>query len=87
MTPLRKFPKNVRDLGKLTVAKGLKTLPKVQKIAQSGHTATVMVIHLASFVELSHGQRSFIKNVKIFGHSWAAIHNAQKTFVKFWQKR
>ena len=39
LTPLRKLPKNVRDLGKLIVAKGLKKLPKVQKIAQSGHTA------------------------------------------------
>ena len=28
----------MRDLGKLIVAKGLKKLPKVQKIAQSGHT-------------------------------------------------
>ena len=27
------------DLGKLIVAKGLKKLPKVQKIARSGHTA------------------------------------------------
>ena len=26
------------DLGKLIVAKGLKKLPKVQKIARSGHT-------------------------------------------------
>ena len=26
------------DLGKLIVAKGFKKLPKVQKIAQSGHT-------------------------------------------------
>ena len=32
------MPKNVRDLGKLIVAKGFKKLPKVQKIAQSGHT-------------------------------------------------
>ena len=39
LTPLQKFPKNVRDLGKLFVAKGLKKLPKVQKIARSGHTA------------------------------------------------
>ena len=65
----------MRDLGKLTLAKGFKNLLKVQKIAQSGHTATVMVIHLASFVELSHGQRTYIKNVKIFGHSWAALHH------------
>ena len=27
------------DLGKLIVAKGFKNLPKVQEIAQSGHTA------------------------------------------------
>ena len=38
LTPLQKLPKNVRDLGKLIVAKGLKKLPKVQKIAHSGHT-------------------------------------------------
>ena len=38
LAPLQKVPKNVRDLGKLIVAKGFKKLPKVQKIAQSGHT-------------------------------------------------
>ena len=38
LTPLHKLPKNVRDLGILIVAKGFKNLPKVQKIAQSGHT-------------------------------------------------
>ena len=32
--------KVVRDLGKLIVAKGFKKLPNVQKIAQSGHTAS-----------------------------------------------
>ena len=31
LTPLQKLPKNVRDLGKLIVAKGFKKLPKVQK--------------------------------------------------------
>jgi len=39
LTPLQKLPKNVKDLGKLVVAKGFKKLHKVQKIAQSGHTA------------------------------------------------
>ena len=34
----KKLPKNVGDLGKLIVTKGIKKLPKVQKIAQSGHT-------------------------------------------------
>ena len=38
LTPLLKLPKNVEDLGKLIVAKGLKKLPKVKKIAQCGHT-------------------------------------------------
>ena len=38
LTPLQNLPKNVEDLGKLIVAKDLKKLPKVQKIAQSGHT-------------------------------------------------
>ena len=39
LTPLQKLPKNVWDLGKIIVAKGFKKLHKVQKIAQSGHTA------------------------------------------------
>ena len=36
---LQKLPKNVGDLDKLIVAKGFKKWLKVQKIAQSGHTA------------------------------------------------
>ena len=38
LTPLQKLPKNVGELGKLIVAQGFKKLPKVQKIAKSGHT-------------------------------------------------
>ena len=38
LTHLQKLPKNVGDLGKLIVAKGFEWLPKVQYIAQSGHT-------------------------------------------------
>ena len=38
MTPLQKLPKNEGDLGKLIVSTDFKKLPKVQKIAQSGHT-------------------------------------------------
>ena len=37
LTPLQNLPRNVGDLAKLIVAKGFKKLPKVQKIAQSGH--------------------------------------------------
>ena len=39
LTPLQKLTKNVGDLGKFIVAKCFELLPKVQKIAQSGHTA------------------------------------------------
>ena len=35
------MPKNVGDLVKLIVGKGFEKLPKLQKIAQSGHTAPV----------------------------------------------
>ena len=35
-----KLPKNGEDWGKLIVAKGFKRLPKVQNIAQSGHTGS-----------------------------------------------
>ena len=46
LTPLQKLPKNVEDLGKLIVAKGLKKLPKVQKITQSGHTDTTVLQYI-----------------------------------------
>ena len=36
---LQKLIKNVGDLGKIIVVKCFEWLPKVQKIAQSGHTA------------------------------------------------
>ena len=38
LAPLQKLPKNVKDLGKLIVPKGIKKLLKVQKIANYGHT-------------------------------------------------
>ena len=39
LTPFQNLPKNGEDWGKLFFAKGFKKLPKVQNIAQSGHTA------------------------------------------------
>ena len=38
LTPLQKLPNNVGNLGKIIVASSFEWLPKVQKIAQSGHT-------------------------------------------------
>ena len=44
LTPLQKLPSNVGDLGKIIVATGLEWLPKVQKIAQSGHTGRQRIL-------------------------------------------
>ena len=38
LAPLQKLPNNVGNLGKII---GFDLLPKVQKIAQSGHTVTM----------------------------------------------
>ena len=45
LAPLQKLRKNVGDSGKLIVAKGFKKLPKVQKIANSGHTGCEVRSH------------------------------------------
>ena len=45
LTPLQNLPENVGDLGQLVVAKGFEKLPKVQKIAKSGHTS--LMSHLS----------------------------------------
>ena len=42
LTPLQNLPRNVGDLGILIYAKGFKKLPKVQKIAKSGHTDRII---------------------------------------------
>ena len=39
LAPLQKLRNNVGDLGKIILTTIFKWLPKVQKIAQSGHTA------------------------------------------------
>ena len=54
------MPKNVGDLGKLIVAKGFKKSPKVQKIANSGHTV------LEHWNNLNLGRPALFKFVKIF---------------------
>ena len=42
LATLQKLPNNVGNLGKIIVATGFELLPKVQKIAQSGHTAAYL---------------------------------------------
>ena len=39
LTPLHKLSKNQSNLGKIIVATRFESLPKMQKIAQFGHTA------------------------------------------------
>ena len=41
LSNLQILPMNEGDFGKIVVAKGFEKLPKVQYIAQSGHTARV----------------------------------------------
>ena len=38
LTPLQKMPNNVGEFGKIIVDTSFEWLPKVQKIAKSGHT-------------------------------------------------
>ena len=45
LTALPRLPKNVGDLGNVIVAKFFKKLPKVQKIVQSGNTATDAILN------------------------------------------
>ena len=39
---MKDLPRNVGDLGKLIAAQGFKKVPKVQKIAKSGHLRLIL---------------------------------------------
>ena len=60
----------MRDLGKLIVAKGFKKLPKVQKIAQSGHTAAIPSFNPSLF-------RMQKTDFKCFHRPWLLPRNGQ----------
>ena len=49
LTALQKLPNNVGNLGKLIVVTGFEKLPKVQLIAQSGHTDSRALSHTENF--------------------------------------
>ena len=49
LTPLQKLPSYVGNSGKIIVATGFEWLPKVQKIALSGHTVCWSVFQLPGF--------------------------------------
>ena len=77
LTPLQKLPKNEEDWGKIIVAKGFKKLPKVQNIAQSGHTGWAPTKKILTFfkfcIVLIPGKFHFYDDVggseKMFGKS------------------
>ena len=56
LTPLQKLPKNVGNSGKIIVAIGFEWLPKVQKIAKSGHTDCNHLLqpHASNAVRVNH---------------------------------
>ena len=49
LAPLQKLPNNVDNLGKIIVATGFELLPKVQKIAQSGHAAASYLSNISLY--------------------------------------
>ena len=49
LTPLQKLPNYVGDLGKIIFSTSFELLPKVHKIAQSGHTGANPVVQLISW--------------------------------------
>ena len=70
LTPLQKLPKNVGDLGKLIVAKGFEKLPKVQKIAKSGHTDWwPHISHYGGVGDTKNG----LRQLQLSSHFWNEI--------------
>ena len=72
LAPLQKLANNVGDLGKIIVATSFEWLPKVQKIAQSGHTGLeCMFIYTEKIAPTgAHFMRKiFTGDLHIFKHS------------------
>ena len=68
LTRLLYLPQNGENWGKLIVAKGFKELPKVQNIAQSGHTGTNMFVYRVLEVA-----RSWEDSLTINLETWIAV--------------
>ena len=68
LTRLLYLPQNGENWGKLIVAKGFKELPKVQNIAQSGHTDTNMFVYRVLEVA-----RSWEDSLTINLKTWIAV--------------
>ena len=96
LTSLQNLPKNVGDLGKKIVAKGFKKLPKIQKIAKSGHTdvwlncwpSVTILAKLVTQCDLI--WRNVWPSVTIFGEIsdsvWPDLAKLVTQYDQFWRK-
>ena len=64
LTPLQKLSNKVGNLGKIIVATGFQWLPKVQKIAQSGHTDAYLPTQVLLSNEGSRGGKKSLPKLK-----------------------
>ena len=74
LTPI-KIPKNEGDLGKIVVATGFEKLPKVQQIAQSGHTAVSTYLRMRRKMDNFYRQSVMLKfsNLKEGDSYWSTF--------------
>ena len=78
MIDLQKLPQNVGDLGKLIVVKGIKKLPKVQKIAQSGYTSQFNIVTLSRLLQ----KGLFVWALKIHKNPTSKVLVTQNYYLK-----
>ena len=83
LTPLQKLPNNVGDLGKMIVATGFEWLPKVQNIAQSGHTDHLLRIILHKWMSDRMNVLSEVKRYNTQFRKISSVHiGMQNLFLK-----
>ena len=82
MTPLQKLPKNVGDLGKFIVATCIKKLPKVQKIAQSGHTVLKQEVQTQLKRLTGIGHRKLVEKKEMYTET--SVTRRLDYFFNFW---
>ena len=75
LTTLQKLPKYVFNLGKIIVATGFEKLPKVQQIAQSGHTAVSTYLRMRRKMDNFYRQSVMLKfsNLKEGDSYWSTF--------------
>ena len=83
LTTLQKLPYNVGNLGKIIVATGFEWLPKVQNIAQSGHTDHLLRIILHKWMSDRMNVLSEVKRYNTQFRKISSVHiGMQNLFLK-----